>query len=237
MVGGSRGRFCKKDLSSKFVLIGALLTAVIFCAEAGAADLENGDFQYWAVNNVDKKINANWKIAAGDETRLGNNASWIYYQHGEAGIVYSGLAKWLDLAFFYRQVYFRDVGDKWHQEERPFVNISLKGEFCGFKYTDRNRFEYRMIDNVEDHVQYRNKLSVLAPIKWTRYEIQPLVEEEVFYSFLKNRWVTNEFTSGIRFKLIKGMSIDVYYLVKNIWIKSDKWKEYNVIGTTIRYGF
>jgi hypothetical protein len=223
--------------SGKFVFAGVLLTAVVFCSQARATDLPNGDFQYWSPNSVDKKINNDWKVAVGEETRLGNGASWIYYQHAEGGIIYSGLAKWLDLAFFYRQVYFRDVGDKWHQEERPFVNISLKGEFYGFKYTDRNRFEYRMIDNVEDHVQYRNKLSVLAPIKWTRYELQPLVEEEVFYSFLRNRWVSSELTSGLRFKLMKNMSVDVYYLVKNSWVKADKWKEYNVVGTTVRCSF
>lgn len=214
-----------------------LVLAAAIPLNAFAADLEDGDVQFWNIARADKKISSDWKVSVSEETRYGNGCSWIYYEYSDAGLIYSGLAKWLELSFYFRHGYFRNTGDKWYQEERPMINITPKMELFGFQIADRNRFEYRMINNLEDYVEYRNKITVFAPLKLTALEIQPFFENEPFYSFLKEQWVSNELTAGFVFKLIKELSVEIFYRSKSSRVKGDKWKDYNVIGTGLKCAF
>ena len=62
---------------------------------------DDGDFQYWGTGSISCKINKDWKLKLEEEFRFGDDASNFYYQHSDLGVIYSGLAKWIDIGINY----------------------------------------------------------------------------------------------------------------------------------------
>ena len=212
----------------------AVITIVLISGVCFAYDDEG--FQYWSTANVTFDSDKDWKITFEEEFRFGDDGGHLYYQHSDLGFVYKSLADWIDLGFNYRQVFEEDSKDKWRQENRPHLNVMLKGKLFGLDLSDRSRFEYRDRESKKDLWRYRNKVSVKFPLELTSLKLQPYLADEVFINFDEEDFNRNRLYAGLSLKLSKNIKGEVYYLWQSSKSGGD-WKDINVLGTGLKFYF
>lgn len=195
---------------------------------------DDSDWQYWNTESMEGNISEKWKVKLEEEFRFGDDAREFYYQHSDLGLSYN-CCEWFRLGLNYRQVYEKKEGD-WKEENRPHINGTLKWGWKDFKFTDRSRLEYRVREDKDDTLRYRNKMTIKFPFKWTKFDIQPYLADEIFIDFDQGELNRNRFYIGVDSKLMKHLKADVFYL----WQSSksgDSWVDYNVVGTKLKIVF
>ena len=214
-------------------LIGAFFLVFLFVTSSFAYDDE--DFQIWNTDLATWKVSKNWKISLEEEFYYGDNARELYYQHSDLGVIYSGIAKWFDAGFNYRQV-FEKREDDWKSENRIHFNGTLKWKILDLSFSDRSRFEYRIREDADDFWRYRNKLVLKIPLKMTKFKIQPYTAYEIFYDFNINALNKNCIYGGLILNITKNLKGEVYY-ARQSYDKEDKWAEANVLGINLKVSF
>ncbi len=206
---------------------------------AQAAVSEDGDFQYYHDQVIEGKFNDQWKIVGESEFWVGDDASKLYKQEDLIELVYK-VNSWLDLGAGYRQVFelwTTPNPQSWFTEYRPTFDGTLKYKWEGWDLSDRNRFEYRMFDRADkqDKFAYRNKLTIKSPWKWTEWNINPFIADEVFIhehtDFDRNRLYV-----GVGFDICKHTSGALFYLWESNKKGSD-WNDLHIIGTQLKFSF
>ncbi len=212
-----------------------LVAALMLPAAADAYAYEDGDFQIWHTEAQEIGLKQGAKLIFEEEFRYGDNASELYYQHYDVGLAYD-VNKYLTTSINYRQIYEGENG-KFKPEYNPHLNIIPKCEFYGFKIEDRNRFGGKLHDdNRADMIEYRNRLLVKAPWKFTPLGIQPYVSDEVFMYLNSAWWRRNRFSVGVTMDIIKNIKGDIYYILQSTK-KSGRWTEANILGMKIKAAF
>ena len=209
--------------------------AIVLISEVCFAYDDEG-FQWWSTAGVSYDINKDWKVTFEEEFRLGDDGGHLYYHHSDLGFVYKSLADWIDLGFNYRQAFEKDNKGEWREENRPHLNITLKGKLFDLDLSDRSRFEYRDRENKKDLWRYRNKFTVKFPLELTKLKLQPYLADEVFINFDEEGYNRNRLYSGASFKLSKNLEGNIFYL----WQSSrsgGRWKDINVLGAGLKYRF
>jgi len=197
---------------------------------------DDGDFQVWNTDIEEVQLNKNLKLVFEEEFRWANNASEFYYQHYDVGLAYA-LNKTWSVGGGYRQIYSRTVHQSWRSESSPYLFFTYFGELVGFKFDDRNRFEYQYYSFQADTGRYRNKLTVKAPWKFTRLEIQPFISEEFFIMIGGDQGLNqNRLSAGFVFNLTKSLKTEIYYMLLSSK-SAGIWKDYNVLGTKVKVSF
>jgi len=197
---------------------------------------DDGDNQYWNTESASWKLGDNWKASIEEEFRFGDNSSNFYYQHSDLGIVWSGLAEWINLGLNYRHI-FEEKNSKWRVENRPHLNATVKWKLFDIDFSNRGRLEIRNREKAEDFLRYRNKFTIKSPFKLTKFKIQPYVADEIFYDFDQETLNKNRFYAGIVFKIFDNLKGDVFYLLERSENSSNKWYDYNVLGTKLKFVF
>jgi len=196
---------------------------------------DDHDFQVWNTDTEEYKINKDSKLALEEEFRWGDNAREFYYQHYDLGYVYT-LKKWLNVGGGYRHVLELKKKD-WKVENEPYLVASLLWDAKGFKFEDRNRVEYRHFDYQTDAWRYRNKFTVKLPWKFTRFEIQPYLSDEILVGFgIHNQLNQNRFSSGLSFNFTKYWKGEMYYMLQSTR-SSGIWTDTNVLGAKLKLVF
>ncbi|MBL7156972.1 MAG: DUF2490 domain-containing protein [Candidatus Omnitrophica bacterium] len=213
-------------------IIGLILAILFFSNYSFAFD--DGDFQYWNAETIAWKASEDWKVSLDEIFRFGDNAGTLYYEHSEIGTTYSGLSSWLDIKMGYRQA-FSIKKDRWKYENMPNASVTIKLDMLNLNFTDRNKIEYRNIQDKDDNWRYRNKFTVTLP-KLTSFEIQPYVADEIFVDLSEGEFNRNRLYAGASLKLIKNLKFDLYYLLQTSKSKKD-WINYNIIGTKLKISF
>ena len=207
---------------------------LILLLSANSYAYKDGDFQVWNTDTEEFKINKDAKIAFEEEFRWGGSAKEFYYQHYDVGFFYN-LQKYLNIGGGYRHVLSKSKG-KFLVENEPYITVTLLWDIAGFKFDDRSRLEYNHFDYKDDTWRYRNKLIVKLPWKFTKFEIQPYLSDEIFVLFDDSqRLNTNRFSSGLAMTLTKNLKAEIYYMLQSS--KSRKWTEINVLGTKLKLLF
>lgn len=198
---------------------------------------DDGDFQVWNTDVEQIQLKQDLKLVFEQEFRWGNNANEFYYQHYDIGLDYA-LNKTFSVGGGYRQIYARTARSKpWQAESDPYLFFTYFGEFVGFKFDDRNRFEYQYYSFQSDTGRYRNKLTVKAPWKFTKLEIQPFVSEEFFMMIGGDQGLNqNRLSAGFAFTLVKNLKAELYYMLLSSK-SAGIWKDYNVLGTKVKVSF
>jgi hypothetical protein len=210
------------------------ITVVLISGVCFASD--DGDFQYWNITDLSVDVNNDWKFTFQEELHFGESGRRLYYQHYEPGLTYSGLAKWIDLGFNYRQAFERDSKGKWKREDQPNLNITLKGKLFGLDLSDRSRIEYRVLEDRKDVWRYRNKVTAKLPFELTELKLQPYVADEIFVPLDDVDINTNRLYAGVLFKLTKNMGCDLHYLWQSTR-SNGGWTDINVVGTALKFSF
>jgi hypothetical protein len=212
-----------------------LAAAIMLFVAADAYAYKDGDFQIWHTEAQDVNLKQGAKLTLEEEFRYGDNARELYYQHYDIGLAYD-VNKHLTTSISYRQIYDGEKG-KFKPEFQPNLNIIPKCEFYGFKIEDRNRFELKLYDdNRENMVEYRNKLAIKAPWKFTPIGIQPYVSDEIFVPLNHIKFRRNRFAAGVSFDLIKNVKGDIYYMLQSTK-KSGRWTDANILGMKVKAAF
>jgi len=123
-----------------------------------------GDHQFRTGLTLKHQLKDNWEMVLDEQLRYRSQKRGIYYQGTDLGLVYSGLATWLDLGFKMKLAYLEDSSGHWLRETRPQLDTTLKHTIRGITVSDRSRLEYRTIEDVGDVWRYRNKPKSATPL-------------------------------------------------------------------------
>ena len=197
---------------------------------------DNHDFQIWNTDYEEFKINKKSKIVLEQEFRWGDNATEFFYQHYDVGYFYD-LAKWLNVGGGYRQI-FELYKQKFQSINEPYLTMTLSGDLKGFKLDNRSRMEFNDYEHKTDFWRYRNKTGLRLPWKFTKFEIQPYVSDEIFVVFggLPTKFNQNRLSAGLTFKIVKNVNADIYYMLQSVRGTSI-WTSSNVLGTKVKVSF
>ncbi len=208
--------------------------AVLFSAGAAFAG-DKGDLQIWETIDIPVKLNEQWSVNFQEEFR-NEGQTGLYYHHTDVGLVYKGIADWIDLGLNFRKVYKEDSSGTWRQENRPHINVTFKKKIFGLAMSDRNRFEYRDVEKSDDLWRYRNMLKAAFPLEVFGQKIGGYVADEVFVDMSKKGFSANRLYAGIDFKLAENVGSSIYY----IWQTSrstGEWDDIQVVGAKLKYAF
>jgi hypothetical protein len=207
--------------------------ALIFSRSAFAFD--NSDFQIWHTQAQEFNLNEKSMISLSEEVQFGDNAHIFFDHEYEIGYTYK-LKPFLSLGARYCYLREKDDGNKFLTENRPQIEATFKWKAAGFSFTNRNRFQYRNFDYKHDCWQYRNKIKVELPWKFTRFEIQPFVADEGYFNFEHKSFAKNRFYSGIKCALAKNVEAEFYYLLEHC--REDTiWPRANIFGSELILSF
>ena len=217
----------------RLVLIGLGICLFLFISSSSFA-YDNGDWQFWNTYNIAGNLSDKWKMGLEAEYRFGDNIRELYYQHSDLGFTYKAI-DWFSMGINYRQVFELSSG-VWTKENRPHFNGTFKWTMFNAKFEDRSRFELRIRAGRDNVWRYRNKLSLAFPVKWTQFNIQPYISDEIFVDFEGAGLNRNRLYAGAKASLLEHLSTDVFYL----WQASksgDAWPGINVIGLKFKAAF
>ena len=218
-----------------FIFASTLVLATIFGGTCfGSTD---GNAEYWQGIGLDFNMDKDWKITVREEFRLGKSGDDPHLHNTDIGLVYKGFADWLDVGLNFKKEYERDSSGKFRGENRPHLNLMLKGELYGFKIGDRSRLEFRDKEKTEDIWRYRNKLTINLPFTLTKYKLQPYISDEIFINLGESTVKQNRFSAGLSFELRENVKTNVYYMYKSSMSSSSGWIDTNVIGMNVVFVF
>jgi len=221
----------------KIFLTAILISWIVVWFCASAFPFDDGDWQYWNTEGISIKIRDDWRFDLEEELRWGDDMRNPYYNHTDAGFIYSGLADWFDLGLNYRHIN-EEKSSGWKRESRPHVNGTVKWKFQDFSFSNRGRFEYREKEDADDYWEYRNKFSIKPPISFTQHKIQPYLADEVFVDFDKGELYRNRLYPGVSFNIFKQLKAEIYYLwQRSKSFSTGKWSDVNAIGTKLKISF
>jgi len=100
---------------------------------------------------------------------------------------------------------------QWVREDRPYIEFAHQFDWGGIGIRNRGRMEFRKIPGVRKETRYRHQLIVEAPWKLTRLQLQPYLEEELFYSLDQDRVAMNWMSAGIAWKVSAHLKLRLAY--------------------------
>ncbi len=216
----------------------ALIIAAFPAQMCPAVSFRDGDFQYWSTTEGSVDIDENWTITAEEELRFGDNASEFYYQHTDMGVVYKNVVENVDLGFNFRKVFTKISRDNWNSENRPHLNLTIRGELFDMPVSNRSRFEYRDIDESKNLFRYKNKFTINFPLEFTQLKLKPYLAEEVHINCDEDGFNKNEVYAGLKLKLADNIDGSLYYLWQTRKLSGSGWgQDINVIGTALKIRF
>jgi hypothetical protein len=212
--------------------------AALFFFSGVCLGYDDGDFQYWSTATFSFDLNNDWKVDFSEEFRFGDDGGELYHYFSDLGFTYKSLAEWIDVGFNFRLIRERaDSKSEWKTENRPHLNVSLKGKLFDLGITNRSRFEYRDREDSEDFWRYRNKTTIKFPFELTDFKLRPYVAEEIYVDMRGDNIINrNRFYSGFSFKLSKNLDSNIFYL----WQTSKsggEWKDLHILGTQLIFKF
>ncbi|MFH0826867.1 MAG: DUF2490 domain-containing protein [Candidatus Omnitrophota bacterium] len=212
----------------------AILASFFVILNVRAYAYDDGDFQVWSTFGEEVKISQDLKVALEEEFRWGNDASDFYYQHYDLGVSYN-LKKWLGVGGGYRHILNKVRGD-FKVENAPYLTATLNWRLGEFKFDSRSRFEYQHFDYQADTGRYRNKFTIKLPLKFTEFEIQPYLADEIFLNFQNETFNRNRFYAGFGMNLTKDLKAEIYYLLQSSR-SQNKWSDLHAFGSKLKFSF
>jgi hypothetical protein len=213
----------------------ALAILVALCTATAAHAGGEGDFDYWAKAGFLIPIKEDWRFRFDQKFSFTDEARRFDNHQQEYGVIYSGLADWLDLGFSVKQRFVRD-GDDWDRETRPLLNVTVKSTLFGCGLSNRSRVAFRSREVDDDVWAFRHKITVKSPAKFTRWEIQPYVAEEIFIQFDDADFNGNRVTGGLYIPLHDKIRLDLFYAWQ-LFEDDGSWHDTNLLASFIRFAF
>jgi hypothetical protein len=232
------GRALKILRKASFFIAGMLALQMISASLVHASPAKDEDFGYWGIYDIEKKIDDRWTMKTGEELRFRNHQG-AYYIETHVAASYK-VCQYLIAGAEYQQIRnTRTVGKKtvWYWEEVPRIWLTPQVKIKGFLLEDRNMLEFRIKEDARYTTRYRNMVTLTAPWKWTRYEIQPYTANEIFLETSKNGMVEDRYYAGFKVHLWGPVYGSIYYLRHSTKNAIAKWTSLNILGTNLKISF
>ncbi|UCC21997.1 MAG: DUF2490 domain-containing protein [Planctomycetota bacterium] len=222
-----------KSLKIRVCLLAGLICVGLLAKPALASD--KSGFQYWSTAGFDFDIDKEWTVTFEEQFRFGDEGGNLYHHHSDIGLVYKGVADWIDVGANFKKVY-EDTGGTWQEENRPHLNVTLKGKLGDIAVSTRSRFEYRDREEKEDIWRYRNKVTFKLPCELTELKLKPYLADEVFINFNEEGYVRNRFYLGVPFNITKNVKADIYYVWQSSRASPGR-DDIHALGTKLTFRF
>lgn len=197
---------------------------------------KGGNLEYWQTTGISLDVNKDLAIHVEQEFRVGRQNVNPYLYSINLGLVYKSLADWVDIGFDFKKEYEKDNNGKFRQENRPHLNVTLKGRLFDLGLSSRSRFEYRDREDKKNLWRYRNKVTLKLPLALTKLKLTPYLADEVFINLDGEGFNKNRLYSGVSFDLSKHMKGSVYYMWQSS--RSDGgWEDISVLGFALIFPF
>ena len=168
---------------------------------------------------VKKKINQEWFLLSRSNLATRDDNEQVFLGYTGASLGYQINKPW-SIRAGYRVAQFR-IGDDWRTERRPLLEAYYAKRHHGWRLSSRSRIEFRQPDWRENDVRLRQEFTATAPVKLTQLDMQPFIENEIFYS-TRNDWVeANWATAGLSFFPIDNVKVKAGYRHNHIRIQGD----------------
>lgn len=198
----------------------------------------DGDFQIWNWDFVSKQITPEWSLLSYLEFRWGDNASKLYRTSLLLEAIYQP-CPWLGLAPGYRQVWLRVPlnSDHWRPEYTPLADIYFFLTPSDWEITNRNRIEYRILENDPIRWVYRNRIRIVPPWNFTSLEITPFIENEIFIR--ESRGLNEDrLSGGFLMNLYENLSGSLFYMARFQKQRDpSQWIHQNVLNISLFLAF
>lgn len=221
-----------------------VLTRILVVLGTAAALFPTGaaedDLQYWHVNTLKGPLGGKWGVTVETESHWRDNASTFSWQKVQLQFDYRATS-WLTLSPAFWEVVSLDDStaddDDWTNEHRPNFNVSALAKVHGWKLRNRFRVSYRMpAGDAPDVFNFRHRLTVEPPWKWTKLEISPYVFDEVWFEEHRTGIYRNWFSAGVDFRVSRRLRAGVFYLLQST-DRATGWAQDHVVGTRLLLDF
>lgn len=157
---------------------------------------------------VNKKPAPKWSVFVNHQSKVQEDDPEYFLWHIRGGVRYE-VASWLQAAIDHRHQEDRDKGD-WVREARSTIELTPRTKLGKWKFSSRNRMEYRDFEGTKpDRWRYRNQLKLAHP--FPLWELTGYVSEEPQYDFEQDRWSKHRITAGMSRKVARGTKLNLYY--------------------------
>lgn len=218
--------------SALFLIQGVLVP----CAAASQA--KNGDFGIWNSYDLEKKLNGQWKMKAGEELRFRDH-NGLYYAETRVGVDYKPF-EYLASGVEYQEIRAERNNKKkenWYWDQVPRIYLTPQLPLKGFLLENRNMLEFRIRQDARFSVRYRNLTTLTAPWKWTLLEFQPYTANEIFLETQRNGMIEDRFFSGFKVHWWGPVHGSIFYLRQSTKNAIAKWTSLNILGTGLKICF
>ncbi|MDW3095535.1 MAG: DUF2490 domain-containing protein [Gammaproteobacteria bacterium] len=207
-----------------------LLLIILFVSDVQAEDDWGSSYNLL----LKKAINEEWFMLSRSNLATRRDNEQLFLGYTGASLGYNLNKEW-SVRAGYRIARFR-IGESWRTERRPMVEAYYGNMYDGWRLTSRSRIEFRQPDWRENDVRLRQEFTATAPFKLTLLEMQPFVENEIFYS-TRNDWIeANWATIGLSFFPIDNTKVKAGYRHNHIRIQGDFITRHTlVIGVNLFY--
>ena len=233
------GKHQKFFSSACFLWIMLFLTQGVLIPLAAASPAQDEDFGIWNAYDIEKKLNAQWKMKVGEELRFREH-NGLYYAETRVGVDYKPF-KYLASGVEYQQIrserYNKKKDRNWYWDQVPRIYLTPQYSYKGFSLEDRNMLEFRVRQDARFTLRYRNMVTLTAPWKWTRFQFQPYTANEIFLETQRNGMIEDRFFSGFKVRWWGPVYGSIYYLRQSAKNAVAKWTSLNILGTSLKIVF
>lgn len=172
-------------------------------------------------------ISDDWFLISRSNLASRNDFENYFLGYTGIGLGYQFNKPW-SLRAGYRQAWFH-IAEDWKPEYRPYVESYYADFFKSFRLTSRTRFEFRSFEHRDNYTRLRQEFTLTAPWKFTPLQLQPYLEEEVFYNF-EHDWVeANWLGGGLAFRPWDGAKLKLGYRLNKYRIGEDFRTRHTVV--------
>lgn len=202
-------------------------------------------WEFWGKGKLVAKASEHFRASAELTSKFDDGGDNIY-KASDWGLVYVGVAHWLDLGVYYKSI-FRNVDipgqeDVWQHENRPHLNATARFELFGIVFSDRVQVEYNSFEDLSNYGTFRNKIAInppnyLEPLRERKVlkqeRIRPFASYEIFITSADGV-SKHRMEAGLSVKCTKRVFTDLYYMRQE---KRNFDSGTNIAGVTLKLLF
>lgn len=213
---------------------------LFFACAARAGD----QFQFWASGTVAANLAERWKATINAQSRFDDRGALIRH-HSDLGIVYTGVADWLDVGMNYRLVFRKLTEEDWKHENRPHLNFTMRYRLFSIAFNDRVRLEYNSLEDLTDFGTIRNRIAINPPFELEPdkerlilrdYTVKPYGSYEFFFDTLDNSITRQRFQAGLSIAFTERVIGDLFYMRQDSRSSIDD-TDLNIAGLNLKLLF
>lgn len=192
------------------------------------------DWQSWNDISIKYRISEKTGFLWSPQIKIGEDISDLFSWRLRQGVFFDYNENFvLGLNYLYKDE--KNASGVWRDEHRLEAHATIKWKFHSLKFSDSNKYEYRMRGNRQSS-RYRNSLLISKPISLHGVDLTPFIKDEIFYDFDASQFNQNRFSFGASCKLRKHTRLELYYTLKSSRNGRD-WNETNIIGTKLKLDY